>query len=78
MVQAYTLVSTSATSNPAALSPFLEMFNRVIVDEKTMPSPMQKVGIGVNHQRIESPKSAVDGMFYRTKTTSGMIPPKAK
>ena len=75
---AYTLVLTFATSKPAAINPFLEMFNKVIVDEKMIPSPMQKVGMGVNHQRMESPKYAVEGMFWSTKMTIGMIPPSAK
>ena len=38
----------------------------------------QKVGTGVNHHFIESPRSAVEGIFWSTKMTIGMIPPSAK
>ena len=78
LVRAYTFVSIGFTSKPAAINPFLEMSMSVTVEENTIPSPTQKVGIGVNHQRIESPKSAVDGMFWSTKITIGMIPPNKK
>ena len=43
-----------------------------------IPSPMQKVGMKVNHHRIESPRLAVFGMFWRTKMTNGRIPPTKK
>jgi len=66
------------TSKPAAIRPFLEIFSSVTVEEKMIPSPIQNVGMGVNHQRMESPRSAVDGMFWRTKITIGMIPPSKK
>ena len=48
------------------------------VELKMIPSPMQKVGIQVNHHRIESPRLAVDGMFWRTKMINGRIPPTKK
>jgi hypothetical protein len=43
-----------------------------------IPSPIQKVGIHVNHQRIESPKLAVFGIFCNTKITKGRMPPTRK
>ena len=43
-----------------------------------MPSPTQKVGIKVNHQRMESARFAVHGMFCKAKRATGKIPPTMK